>query len=180
METGEPECLHQLVPLVEGELRRIARRFMRFESPGHTLQTTALVNEAYLRLVDESQVAWQDRTRFFAIAARLMRPHPARSRTRVASRQARRRRIHLPLDEGLGVLAREVRRPDRVGRGAHPAGGDATPRKVEVVELRYFGGMGVEETAEAVHIHPNTVIRDWAFAKVWLKRELTRTGDDAD
>ena len=176
---GEQQCLHQLVPLVESELRRIAKRFMRFESPGHTLQTTALVNEAYLRLVDETQVDWHDRSHFFAIAARLMR-HILLDHAR-GSRRAKRGggAYHLPLDEGLvfspAKSAALIALDEALTRLA-----EIDPRKVEVVELRYFGGMSVEETAEALHIHPNTVIRDWAFAKVWLKRELTRAGDDAD
>ena len=176
---GEQECLHQLLPLVEGELRRIAKRFIRFESPGHTLQTTALVNEVYLRLVDETQVDWQDRTHFFAIAARLMR-HILLDHAR-GSRRAKRGggAYHLPLDEGLvfspAKSAALIALDEALTQLA-----EIDPRKVEVVELRYFGGMSVEETAEALHIHPNTVIRDWRFAKVWLKREFMRASQDAD
>lgn len=170
---GERECLDQLLPLVHGELRRIARRYMRMESPGHTLQTTALVNEAYLRLVDQTRVNWQNRAQFFSIAAHLMRRilvdhargshrqkrggdlcllqlnedlafNPAKSATLIA------------LDEALTELAK------------------FDPRKAQVVELRYFGGMTVEETAEVLSVHPNTIIRDWDVAKRWLKNEIGR------
>ncbi len=177
---GEQDCLDRLVPLVETELRRIASRYMRMESPGHTLQTTALVNEAYLRLIDQSRVDWQDRSHFYAIAARLMR-HILLDHAR-GLRRAKRGggACHLPLDEGL------VFSPSKSG-GTLIALDEAltrlaeiAPRKAEVVELRYFGGMNVEEAAEVLRVAPNTVIRDWAFAKVWLKRELMRASQDAD
>jgi len=176
---GGAECLNRLVPLVEVELRRIARRYMRMEAPGHTLQTTALVNEAYLRLVDQSRVDWQDRSHFYAIAARLMR-HILLDHAR-GLRRAKRGggACHLPLDEGLvfspSKSAMLIALDEALTRLAEIA-----PRKADVVELRYFGGMSVEEAAEALGVAPNTVIRDWAFAKVWLKRELMRAGPDAD
>ena len=176
---GEGECLNRLVPLVEVELRRIASRYMRMESPGHTLQTTALVNEAYLRLVDQSRVDWQDRSHFYAIAARLMR-HILLDHARGLRREKRGGgACHLPLDEGLvfspSKSAMLIALDEALTRLAEIA-----PRKADVVELRYFGGMSVEEAAEALGVAPNTVIRDWAFAKVWLKRELTRASQDAD
>jgi len=170
---GDKDCLNQLIPLVHGELRRIARRYMRMESSGHTLQTTALVNEAYLRLVDQSQVDCQNRAHFFAIAARLMR-HILVDHAR-GSRRGKRGggAAHLPLDEGMVFAPAKS--------GALIALDDALtelakfdPRKVQVVEMRYFGGMTVEETAEVLGVHPATIVRDWDMAKRWLKNEISQ------
>lgn len=140
---GEPDCLEQLLPLVHDELRRIARRYMRRERPGHTLQTTALINEAYLRLVDQTQVRWTNRAHFFAIAARLMR-HILVDHARGMQRGKRGGgQFHLPLDEGLvfspAKSAQLVALDDALIR---LAGFDS--RKAQIVELRYFGGMSVE------------------------------------
>lgn len=170
---GDRTALDQLVPLVHAELRRLAHRQMRRERPGHTLQTTALVNEAYLRLVDSKRVRWQNRAHFFAIAAQLMRR----------------------------ILVDDARARGALKRGAdavHVALGDipiASPppdadvlaldealtrlaaldtRKSQVVELRYFGELSVEETASALRVSPETVMRDWRVAKLWLLRELKR------
>ena len=175
---GDQACLHQLVPLVEGELRRIAHRYMRMERPGHTLQTTALVNEAYLRLVDQAQVDWQNRAQFLGVAARLMR-HILVDHARELRRGKRGGGAHmLPLDEGLvfspAKSAALVALDDALNE---LAGFD--PRKAQIVELRYFGGMSVEETAQALGVHPNTVIRDWSLARAWLKRELSHKGAHA-
>jgi len=175
---GDQACLHQLVPLVEGELRRIAHRYMRMERPGHTLQTTALVNEAYLRLVDQAQVDWQNRAQFLGVAARLMR-HILVDHARELRRGKRGGGAHmLPLDEGLvfspAKSAALVALDDALNE---LAGFD--PRKAQIVELRYFGGLSVEETAQALGVHPNTVIRDWSLARAWLKRELSHKGAHA-
>jgi RNA polymerase sigma factor (TIGR02999 family) len=167
-----------LVPLVEGELRRIAHRYMRMERRGHTLQTTALVNEAYLKLVDQAQVDWQNRAQFLGVAARLMR-HILVDRARELRRGKRGGGAHvLPLDAGLvfspAKSAALVALDDALNE---LAGFD--PRKAQIVELRYFGGMSVEETADVLGVHPNTVIRDWSLARAWLKRELGPKGADA-
>jgi len=172
---GEPECLNQLVPLVEGELRRIAHRCMRMERQGHTLQTTALVNEAYLRLVDQTRVVWQDRAQFLGIAARLMRQILV-DHARALHREKRGGGSPLlPLECGLDFSPEKsaalVALDDAL---LDLAGFD--PRKARIVELRCFGGMTVEEAAEALGVHPNTVIRDWSLAKSWLKRELRPEG----
>jgi RNA polymerase sigma factor (TIGR02999 family) len=164
--------------MVEGELRRIAHRYMRMERRGHTLQTTALVNEAYLKLVDQAQVDWQNRAQFLGVAARLMR-HILVDHARALCRGKRGGGAHvLPLNEGLvfspAKSAALVALDDALNE---LAGFD--PRKARIVELRYFGGMSVEETAEALGVHPNTVIRDWGLAKVWLKRELNPKGAHA-
>jgi RNA polymerase sigma-70 factor (ECF subfamily) len=172
---GDDSALERLMPLVHDELRRLARRLMRDERPGHTLQTAALVNEAYLRLVDASRVRWQDRAHFFALCARLMRRilvDHARSRN-YQKRGGGLRHVSLhddlvgpgeratdlvALDDALETLAR------------------SDPRKSRVVELRFFAGLSVEETAEALDVSPETVMRDWKFAKVWLLRELRGRG----
>ena len=168
---GDEDCLERLAPLVDAELRRIAHRYMRLERLGHTLQTTALVNEAYIRLIDQAQFSWQNRAQFIAVAARLMRQilvdHARRLR-----REKRGAGVEmLPLDEELifspAKSAALVALDDALD---DMAAFDA--RKVKVVELRYFGGMSVEETAEVLGVHPKTVNRDWALAKAWLKREL--------
>jgi RNA polymerase sigma-70 factor (ECF subfamily) len=169
---GDPECLDRLLPQVEGELRRIAHHYMRLERQGHTLQTTALVNEAYLKLVDQAQVDWQNRAQFLGVAARLMR-HILVDHARGLCRGKRGGGAHvLPLDEGIAFSPRKsaalVALDDALNELAA-----FDPRKAQIVELRYFGGLSVEEAAEALGVHPNTVIRDWGLAKVWLKRELS-------
>ncbi|MGE5198968.1 MAG: sigma-70 family RNA polymerase sigma factor [Rhodospirillaceae bacterium] len=169
---GDTSALEHLVPLVHAELRRLARRQMRRERAGHTLQTTALVNEAYLRLVDLSRIRWQDRTHFFAMSARLMRRilvDHARSR-RYLKRGGNAPRV--TFDEGLAVSAEPA--ADLVALDdALQAMARVDARKSQVVELRYFGGLSVEETAEALHVSPETVMRDWRLAKAWLLREIT-------
>ncbi len=175
---GERECLDELTPLMEQELRRIAHRHMARERPGHTLQTTALVNEAWLKLVDQSRANWQNRAQFLGVAAGLMR-HILVDRARAACRGKRGGgAAHLPLDEALvfspARSAALVALDEALNDFAR-----IDPRKARVVELRYFGGLSVEEAAEALSVHPNTVIRDWGLARVWLKHELTR-GKSAD
>jgi len=172
---GNQQCLNDLMPLVEGELRRIARRYMRMERQGHTLQTTALVNEAYLKLVNQAEVNWQNRAHFLGVAASMMR-HILVDHARELCRGKRGGGAWvLPLEEGLAFSpaksAALVALDD-----ALKALAEFDPRKAHTVELRYFGGMGVEEVAEVLGVHPNTVIRDWGLAKAWLKRELSPQG----
>lgn len=163
---------------MEGELRRIARHYMLMERSGHTLQTTALVNEAYIRLVDQAQVDWQNRAQFLAIAARLMRQilvdHARRLRRGKRGGGTR----ALPLKEGLvfspAKSAALVALDDALQELA-----TFDPRKAQIVELRYFGGLSVEETAAALAVHPNTILRDWGLAKIWLKREVSAKGAHA-
>jgi len=172
---GDGSALERLVPLVHAELHRLARRQMRREREGHTLQTTALVNEAFLRLVDLSRIRWQDRAHFFAMSARLMRRilvDHARSRQYIKRGGGARR---VTFDEGLAVS--EEPAADMVGLDdALQALARIDARKSQVVELRYFGGLSVEETAEALHVSPETVMRDWRLAKAWLLREMTANG----
>jgi RNA polymerase sigma-70 factor (ECF subfamily) len=171
---GDHDALHRLLPLVEHELRRLARREMGAERPGHVLQATALVNEAYLRLVNIRRVRWQNRAHFFAVAARLMRRilvDAARSQ----QYQKRGGGAHrVTFDEALMV---STETPEELVAldDALQALASIAERKSRVVELRYFGGLTVEETAEVLKVSPETVMRDWKFAKSWLLRELSRT-----
>jgi RNA polymerase sigma factor (TIGR02999 family) len=168
---GDDGALEQLVPLVEVELRRLARGYMARERPDHTLQTTALVNEAFVRLTDARQVRWQDRAHFLGISARLMR--------RVLVDHARRRGFHK-----RGGDAQRVTLQDDLVRTPDPAFDVVTldralealakfdMRKSRIVELRFFGGLSVEETADVLQVSTDTVKRDWRLAKLWLLREL--------
>jgi RNA polymerase sigma factor (TIGR02999 family) len=169
--SGHQEALDRLIPLVHAELRRLARHYMKKERAGQTLQPTALVNEVYLRLVDVRRVRWQDRAHFFAMSARLMR----RTLVNIALAKGSKKRNALArrvmFDEALVVS--DERRDDLVALDdALTAFATVDARKSQVVELRYFGGLSVEETAEALHISPETVMRDWKLAKAWLAREL--------
>lgn len=170
---GDEQALQELMPLVQYELHRLAHRYMGGERLDHTLQTTALVNEAYLRLVDCSRVRWQNRAHFFAVSAQLMR----RILVDFArARQKLRRRgdlVHLSLDEAL-VISREPSAELIELDHALQTLAVFDERKSKVVELRFFGGLSVEETAEVLSVSPVTVMRDWGLAKVWLLRELDK------
>jgi len=175
---GDSKALDRLTPLVYEQLRRLARGYVRKEQPGHTLQTTAVVNEAYLRLIDAREVDWRDRTHFFAVCARIMRRilvDAARERAALKRGGDVERVEHstavnldlLPapgwdarsqlcaLDDALNALAR------------------MDPRRAQVIELRFFGGLTVEETGEVLKISPQSVMRDWKLARAWLARELS-------
>jgi len=173
---GDKLALSQLTPIVYAELRRLAHRYMRRERDGHSLQTTALVNEAYLRLVDFNRMQWQDRAHFFAVSSQLMR--------RILVDNARRHNLkrggsvqHVSLEEAL-VVSQDpgvdlVALDDALNALAR-----IDPRKARVVEMRFFGGLSVEETATVIKVSPVTVRRDWSSAKIWLYRELTGETDD--
>jgi RNA polymerase sigma-70 factor (ECF subfamily) len=175
---GDRAALDALIPLVQGELRRLARHHMAGERPGHSLQPTALVHEAYLRLVDVRQVRWQNRAHFFALAARLMR--------RILVDRARARRYQkrgggarqVSFDEALAVSMERGEDLIAVDE-ALVALTQLDPRRGQVVELRFFGGLTVEETAEALKISQETVMRDWKLARVWLARALEQGRRDA-
>jgi RNA polymerase sigma factor (TIGR02999 family) len=169
---GDASALDQLMPLVHGELRRLARRHMNGERDGHTLQTTALVNEAYLRLIDVRRVRWQDRAHFFAMSARVMRRILV-DHARGRQYQKRSGGVRVPLDEAV-IPAQEVGADLVALDDALEALAAVDPRKVQVVEMRFFGGLTVQETAEALEISVETVMRDWRLAKVWLLREMRR------
>ena len=170
---GDATALDQLMPLVYAELRRLAHHFMDHERPGHLLQTTALVNEAYLRLIGSSRVEWESRAHFFAVAAQLMR--------RVLVDAARERQSRKRGGEFAQVsLAEAMVVPER--RGADLVALDDAldglaamdERKSAIVVMRFFGGLTVEETAAVLNVSPDTVMRDWHLAKVWLFRELSK------
>jgi RNA polymerase sigma-70 factor, ECF subfamily len=174
---GDCEALQRLTPLVQKELHRLAHKYMRQEGPGHTLQTTALVNEVYLKLVDVHEVSWQDRVHFFAISARMMR----RILTDFARSRNQQRRggaaLHVPFDEALVVSQKQHAEIVAIDEALVELAA-LDPRKSQVVELRFFGGLSVEETAEVLKVSPKTVKRDWRFAKSWLHRVLS--GDKGD
>jgi len=169
---GDDSALAQLMPLVHDELHRLAHQHMRRESAGHVLQTSALINEAYLRLVDQPQIRWQGRSHFFGIAARLMR--------RILVDDARKRNavkrggsfIQVPLDEANTVVQEQA---------ANVAALDDALQRLEtiderqgkIVELRFFGGLSIEETAEVLKVSPGTVMRDWTFARAWLRNKMS-------
>jgi len=172
---GDEAAIERLLPLVHGELRRLARRHMADESPGHVLQATALVNEVYLRLVDIRRVQWQDRAHFFAMAARLMRRVLVDS-ARAWKNQKRGGALHrVTLDPNLPVSSDAPEDVIAIDEALRALAAQYQ-RKAQVVELRFFGGLSVEETAEVLKVSEETVMRDWKFAKNWLLRELSRTG----
>jgi RNA polymerase sigma factor (TIGR02999 family) len=168
---GDRSALEKLTSIVYAELHRLARRYMRGEHPGHSLQTTALVNEAYVRLVDYKRMQWQNRAHFFAVSAQLMRrilveharrhnqkrggdvPHVCLNEAAVVS--GGKATDLLALDDAMNALAR------------------FDPRKAQVVEMRFFGGLSVEETAEVLKVSTITVLRDWSTARAWLYRAMT-------
>jgi RNA polymerase sigma factor (TIGR02999 family) len=178
---GDDKALEQLTPVVEQELHRLAHRCMAGENPGHTLQTTALVNEVYLRLVDVHAVSWQDRAHFFAISARMMR----RILTDFARSRHYQKRgggaVQVTLDEGL-IVAPEKQADIMALDQVLTQFAALYPRQSQVVELRFYGGLDVQEAAEALKISPETVKRDWRFAKSWLLRALSeeKTGEKDD
>jgi RNA polymerase sigma factor (TIGR02999 family) len=171
---GKQEALDNLLPLVYDELHRQAASFLRKERQGHTLQTTALINEAYLKLIDQRDVTWESRTHFFAIAAQAMR----RILVDYAKATHRKKRggddIKLPLEEAMEVAGEEksvdlIALDEALNKLA-----ERDEQQARVVELRYFSGLTLEETAEALHISRATVASDWNMAKVWLYRELRK------
>lgn len=171
---GDKEALDRLIRVMHKDLLQIARHFMRGERAGHSLQATALVNEAYIRLFDNKEINWHDRTHFLAVSAMLMR--------RILVDHARRKKyqkrggdmIRVPWDTGL-VVTSDERSPDLEALGdALDALEKMDPRKAKVVEMKFFGGMTVEETASELKVSPDTVMRDWRLAKAWLSRELKK------
>jgi len=169
---GDEAALEQLIPLVHAELRRLARRHMAHERVGHTLQATALVNEAYMRLIDVKQMKWQDRAHFFAMSSRLMRRILV-DFARAKGYQKRGGGAHkVSLDEAL-VVSQEPGHDLVALDDALTALGAFDARKALVVEMRFFGGLSVQETAEALQVSVDTVMRDWKLAKAWLLRELS-------
>ena len=171
---GDANALEELTPLVYDELHRLAHQHMRRESAGHVLQTSALINEAYLRLVDQPRIQWESRAHFFGIAARLMR--------RILVDDARKRNsakrggslIQVPLDEVENLAHQQAANVVAVDEALQRLEAiDA--RQSQIVELRFFGGLSIDETAELLKVSPGTVMRDWTFARAWLKSEMKHT-----
>jgi RNA polymerase sigma factor (TIGR02999 family) len=170
---GDQAALDKLVPVVDRELRRLAHHYMRGERPDHTLQTTALVNEAFVRLVNRKSIQWQNRAHFFGIAAQLMRTilvdharsHACAKRGGGAGR--------LELDEALAVSQQKASEVIALD-DALKALALIDPQQSRIVELRFFGGLTVEEAAEVLHVSPATIKREWSSAKAWLYRELAK------
>ena len=172
---GNQSALDELYPLVYNELHRLARRYMSRERKGHTLQTTALINEAYVRLVDQKNVQWANRSHFFAISAQIMR--------RILIDHARRHAYakrgggaqQVSLEEAASVAPDQGRELIRLDEALKTLA-EMDPRRSQVVEMRYFGGLNNEEIAGVLHISENTVTRDWNMARAWLYQQLTGSG----
>lgn len=168
---GDQAALERLLPLVEKELRRLAHSYMRRENPDHTLQTTALVNEAYLKLIDQKKTHWQNRAHFFAIAATVMR----RILLNYARDQHREKRggniMQVSLSEATVVSFEKSEEIIALDEALDRLAAEDS-RKARVVELRFFGGLEIDEIAEVLKVSPVTVMRDWKFAKAWLLREM--------
>ena len=169
---GDRQALDELTPIVYEELRRLASRYLRRERSDHTLQSTALVHEAYMRMVDQRNVRWQNRAQFFGLAAEMIRrilvDHARAHRAEKRGGEV----VKLALDEALDAAAGRdlelVRLDDALKKLA-----ELDPQQSRIVELRYFGGLTIEETAESLAVSPATVKRDWVVAKAWLRRQLT-------
>jgi RNA polymerase sigma factor (TIGR02999 family) len=172
---GDRRALDELMPLVYDELRRLASHYMRGERSGHTLQTSALVNEASLRLAGHEEMQWQDRVHFFAVAAQTMRRVLVDHARRRGNRKRGGDALRVALDEALVVsderAAEVIALDEALARLAEVA-----PRKSQLVELRFFGGLSIEEAAEVLGVSPGTVMRDWTFTKAWLRKEIAGGG----
>ena len=170
---GEASALDKLIPIVYAELRRLAHRYMWHERADHSLQTSELINEAYLRLVDAGRVTWQDRAHFLAVAAQAMRRVLVEyARSRGSQRRGAGVRL-LPLEAALNVHARQS--PDLVKLdGALTTLAEEHPRRAQVIELRFFGGLSVEVTAAVLVVSKDTVLRDWRLARIWLHRTMSQ------
>jgi RNA polymerase sigma factor (TIGR02999 family) len=171
---GDQSALDEVIPLVHAELRRLARHYMARENPGHTLQTSALINEAYIRLVDQQNMPWQNRGHFFGVAAQVMR-HILIDHARkhcYAKRGGGARKISV--DEAM--MVNDKRAEELVALDdALKALATLDPRKCQIIELRFFGGLSIAETAEVLSISPMTITREWRSAKAWLRREMNKT-----
>ena len=174
---GDEVAREELISVVYQELHRLAHHYMKRESPGHTLQTSALVNEAFVRLVDQRNVRWQNRAHFFGIAAQMMR--------RILVDYARNRRYSkrgggaraMALDDALIVSDERSAEVVSIHEALQQLA-ELDPRKGQIVELRFFGGLSIEETAEVLGVSPGTVMRDWTLAKAWLRREISSDASD--
>ena len=170
---GDDRALERLTPFVQAELRRIAGRYMAGERVGHTLQASALVNEAFLKLVDIRRIRWQNRAHFYAMSARLMRQILVDCARTKKKQKRGGGAMRVTLDENLNVIADRTRDLAALDDALNALAA-ASPRVSQVVELRFFGGLSVEETAEVLNVSTRTVQQDWAMAKLWLLREIRK------
>lgn len=169
---GDEAALNNLIPVVYAELRRLARSHMRREQPGHTLQTTALINEAYLRLIDQ-KVSWQNRTHFFGVASRLMRQILVDHACKQNATKRGGGQLQVSLSQATRMIeteAAELIALDEALKGLAAI----DERKCRVIEMRYFGGLTIDETAEAMGVSHTTVEAEWKVARAWLRREMSR------
>jgi len=170
---GDPAALEELIPIVYPELRRLARAYMRREAPDHTLQTSALVNEAFLRLVDQVGVAWQDRAHFFAVTAQIMRHILVDHARRHTYAKRGGCALHVELDDELALIATRRASEFLALDDALNTLARIDERKSKIVELKFFGGLTVDEIAEVMKLSPITIKREWRVAKAWLHLEIT-------
>jgi RNA polymerase sigma factor (TIGR02999 family) len=172
---GDRAALDRLLPLIRSELHRLARRHLGRERKNHTMQPSSLVQEAFLRLLPDGNAGWRDRAHFFAVASQVMR-HVLVDYAR-ARQQVKRGRgaVHIPVDSAVVLSSEQVEQVVAVDLALQRLA-KADERKSRVLEMRFFGGLSVEETAEVLGVSPNTVIRDWDFARAWLRRELGGAG----
>ncbi len=176
---GDKTALDKLMPLVYGELRQMAKRYMDRQQAGHTLQTTALIHEAYLRLIDQSEAHWQNRAHFFSVAATAMRHILVdHARTQQAAKRGGAAQ-RVTLDEAAAVSVERAAELVALDDALESLAA-FDQRKSRVVEMRYFGGLTVEETAEALQVSPETVARDWRLARTWLLRRLSNAAAGAE
>ncbi|HEV8140491.1 MAG TPA: sigma-70 family RNA polymerase sigma factor [Pyrinomonadaceae bacterium] len=169
---GDDRALEELTPLVYDELHRLAHQHMRREKAGHILQTSALINEAYLRLVDQSHTQWEDRAHFFGIAARLMRQILVDEARKRNSAKRGGSLIQVPLDEVENLAHQQAENVVAIDDALHRLEA-IDVRQSQIVELRFFGGLSIEETANLLKVSSGTVMRDWTFARAWLRNEMS-------
>ena len=174
---GNQQALEALVPLIYKELRNLAHNFLYRERPGHTLQTTALVHEAYLKLIDQNDARWQNRAHFFAIAAQAMRRILIDSARKHAAAKRGGPQAELSLDEVADIALEPDINLLKLDEALNELA-KIDPRQSRIVELRYFGGLTIEETAEVISVSPATVKREWMMARAWLHQEITERGLD--
>jgi RNA polymerase sigma-70 factor (ECF subfamily) len=168
---GDESALEQLMVLAHDELHRLAHQHMRRERPGHILQTSALINEAYLRLVDQPQIRWENRAHFFGIAARLMRSILVDDARKRNSAKRGGSLIQVPLDEATSVAQEQAANVSALDEALKRLE-TIDERQGQIVELRFFGGLSIEQTADVLKVSPGTVMRDWTFARAWLRNEM--------
>lgn len=172
---GDPASMDRLLPLIRAELHRLARRHLGHERRNHTMQPSSLVQEAFLRLLPGVDAGWRDRAHFFAVASQIMR-HVLVDYAREKRRTKRGGgAVHIPVDAAVVLSSEQVEEIVAVDLALQRLA-KSDERKSKVFEMRFFGGLSVEETAEALGVAPNTVIRDWTFARAWLRQELSRAG----